>query len=374
MKQEELALFLDELKELTDIESPTYYKEGVTEVLNWFVKKADSLGLKHKVLELNSDKVADCLFISNNLEADSYDILLVGHMDTVFPVGSVAKVPFTLKDGKINALGIIDDKAGALLSFYIIKELDLDSINVGILLNSCEETGSAPSKEVIKEYARKSKQCLVLEPARPDGSLVATRKGIVACVVDFHGVAAHAGNYHELGRSAVVEASNFIVELSKLTDYKAGHTFNAVMTSGGTAHNVVPDFASVTFEMRYRVSSSEQFLKEKLDEILAKPFIDGVTSKVTIANTLPPMIDEESLPRIKALFDEVAKEQNTKVTWVDAGGASDGNIISSVGCPVIDGLGPTGGEIHTHNEYMVVDSVVPKCNLVVEVIKRLTNS
>lgn len=371
MRQEELPQFLDELKALTQIESPTSHIEGVNAVAEWFINKANSLGLKHKIIELNSDKVADCLLISNNPDADKFDILFVGHMDTVFPVGSAKDVPFSQKDGRINALGVIDDKAGSLLSLYVIKDLDLSKLNVAVFLNSHEETGSNFTKEQIREYAKKSKYCFVMEPAREDGSMVATRKGVLAYTIEFYGVASHAGNYPERGRSAVVEAANFIVELSKLSDFKIGHTFNAVMTHGGTAQNVVPEFASVNCEMRYRVPSSVEFFKKKLDEILGKPFVEGVTHKKIITNDEGPMIDEVNLPKIKAVFDEVAKEQNIKVSWVDAGGLSDGNIASSAGCPTIDGLGPTGGNMHAKSEYLVVDSVVPKCNLILDIIKKI---
>ena len=371
MKQEELKKYLAELKELTDIESPTASVEGVNSVAKWFMNKAGKLGLKHETVALGTDKVADCLLISNNPNAEKFDVLFVAHMDTVFPVGSVQNTPFTQNESRVNALGVIDDKGGALLSLYVIKELDLSKINVALFLNSHEETGSNFAKEKIREYARKSKFCLVMEPAREDGSMVATRKGVMTYVIDFHGVGAHAGNHAELGRSAVVEAANFVVELSKLTDFAAGHTFNSIITNGGTAHNVVPEFASVTCEMRYKFASSVEFFNKKLDEILSKPFINGVTHKKTLINEEAPMIDEQNLPRIKAVFDEVAKETGTKVSWVDAGGLSDGNITASAGCPTIDGLGPTGGNMHTKNEYMDASSVVPKCNLVLDVIKKL---
>ena len=201
--------------------------------------------------------------------------------------------------------------------------------------------------------------------------MVATRKGVMSYVIEFYGVGAHAGNHPELGRSALVEAANFVVELSKLTDFAAGHTFNSIITNGGTAQNVVPEFASVTCEMRYKFTSSVEFFNKKLDEILSKGIVNGVTHKKILINEEAPMIDEQNLPRIKAIFDEVAKETGAKVSWVDAGGLSDGNITASAGCPTIDGLGPTGGNMHTKNEYMDASSVVPKCNLVRDVIKKL---
>ena len=371
MEVKALDTFLAELKEITDIESPANSLEGVNQVADWFIRKADKLGLAHKRLPMTSDKVAESLLISNDLNASQYDILFVAHMDTVFPVGTAEKVPFTLKDGKVNALGVIDDKSGALLAFYILQELDLSKLKVAIYLNSHEEIGSIYAKESIREYARKSKYCFVMEPAREDGSMVATRKGMVTYDVEFHGVPAHAGNNPERGRSALVEAANFVVEFSKLNDYEVGHTFNCVITHGGTAHNVIADYAKLTIEMRYRLPSSREYFETQLQRVLGNPFVEGVTSEKTLVNDEAPMIDEVHLPKIKALFDEVGQEMQAEVKWVDAGGLSDGNIAASAGCPTIDGLGPTGGNMHAKTEYLVVDSIVPKCNLVLRVINKL---
>lgn len=373
MENQIVEKFLAELKEITDIESPANSIEGVNQVAQWFIRKAEKSGLEHKRLRMTSDKVAESLLISNDLNASQYDILFVAHMDTVFPVGTGKDVPFTRKDGIVNALGVIDDKSGALLTFYILEELDLSKLNIAIYLNSHEEIGSTYAKESIREYARKSKYCFVMEPAREDGSMVATRKGVITYDIEFHGVAAHAGNNPERGRSALVEAANFIVEFSKLNDYQVGHTFNCVMTHGGTAHNVIADYAKLTIEMRYRLPSSREYFEEQLKRVLDNPLVEGVTSNKLLVNDEAPMIDELNLPKIKLLFDEVGKALQTEIKWVDAGGLSDGNIASSAGCPTIDGLGPTGGNTHAKAEYLVVDSIIPKRNLVVSVVKKLFN-
>lgn len=373
MEAQTVEKFLAELKEITDIESPANSIEGVKQVAQWFIRKAEQSGLEYKPLPMTSNKVAESLLISNELNAEQYDILFVAHMDTVFPVGTGKYVPFTRKDGIVNALGVIDDKSGALLAFYILKELDLSKLKIAIYLNSHEEIGSTYAKESIREYARKSKYCFVMEPAREDGSMVATRKGVITYDVEFHGIAAHAGNNPERGRSALVEAANFVVEFSKLNDYQIGHTFNCVMTHGGTAHNVVADYAKLTIEMRYRLPSSREYFEEQLQRVLGNPIIEGVTSAKTLVNDEAPMIDEVHLPKIKVLFDEVGNELQTEIKWVDAGGLSDGNIAASAGCPTIDGLGPTGGNMHAKTEYLVIDSIIPKRNLVVSVIKRLFN-
>lgn len=371
MKNEELTGFLQELKQLTDIESPSYDIDGVNRVAAWFVEKAQNQGLSHQIVPMTNDEVADGLFISNNLNAETFDILFIAHMDTVFPLGMIKDAPFSQNGDRINALGVIDDKAGALLAFYVIKELDLACLNVGLYLNSHEEIGSMFAKQSIREYARKSRYCFVMEPAREDGSMVATRKGIMTYSIDFHGVAAHAGNNPERGRSALVEAANLIVEFSKLNDFNVGHTFNCIITKGGIAQNIVVDFCSLVIEMRYKYPSSVDFFEQKLEQILNNPFIAGVSAQKKLLNHEAPMIDEVNLPKIKQIFAEAGQKLQLETKWVDAGGVSDGNIAASVGCPTIDGLGPTGGNMHVKTEYMLASSVIPKCNLIIEVIKKL---
>lgn len=371
MKNEELDIYLKELKELTEIESPTNCVQGVKEVGDYLINKGKEFGFQSKIIPLNSSEVADCVLISNNLKAQKFDILFVAHMDTVFPVGSKSEDNFVQNGDKINALGIIDDKAGALLALYAMRDLNQTGKNFALFLNSHEETGSALAQEAIKDLAKKSEYAFVMEPARSGGEMVATRKGMVIYQVDFKGVAAHAGNAPQLGKSALVEMANFIVEVSKLNDYKNGVSVNCVVTNGGTAENVIAEDASLRMEMRYRDPSSIEKFEKELDEVLARNFIDGVTKTKSVILSKSPMNDVEKLPKIKELFDKIANKIKTEAKWVDAGGLSDGNIAAQVGCTTIDGLGPTGGNMHVKSEYLVVSSVIPKCNLIVEVAKEL---
>lgn len=372
MQNEELEQYLKELKDLTAIESPTHFPEGVKKVGEYLSKKGEEFGFASKILPMNSDKVADCLLISNNLEAEHYDILFIAHMDTVFPVGTIKEIgALEEKDGKINALGIIDDKAGALLALYVMKALKDEKKNFALFLNSHEETGSALAEKDIKAYAKKSSYAFVMEPARSGGEMVATRKGMQIYDITFKGIPAHAGNAPELGRSALVEMANFIVEMHKLNDYENGLSINCVVKNGGIAENVITEDASLRMEMRYRNPSSIAKFEKDLDKVLGKNFIDEVKKSKTLVLEKAPMNDVEKLPKIKALFDKIAQKLKTEAKWVDAGGLSDGNLAAAVGCTTIDGLGPTGGNMHVKSEYLVLDSVLPKANLIVEVAKEL---
>lgn len=372
MQNEELEQYLKELKDLTSIESPTNFPEGVKKVADYLSNKGKEFGFDSKVLPMKSDKVADCLLISNNLEAEHFDILFIAHMDTVFPVGTIKEIgAWEEKDGKINALGIIDDKAGALLALYVMKALKDENKNFALFLNSHEETGSALAQDDIKAYAKKSSYAFVMEPARSGGEMVATRKGMQIYDISFKGIPAHAGNAPELGRSALVEMANFIVEMHKLNDYANGLSINCVVKNGGTAENVIAEDASLRMEMRYRHPSSVEKFEKDLEAVLAKNFLNDVQKSKTLILEKAPMNDVEKLPKIKALFDKIAQKIKTEAKWVDAGGLSDGNLAAAVGCTTIDGLGPTGGNMHVKSEYLLVSSVLPKANLIIEVAKEL---
>ncbi|MDR2008725.1 MAG: M20/M25/M40 family metallo-hydrolase [Alphaproteobacteria bacterium] len=371
MNEKDLANYLKELEAVTNIESPTNYAAGINEVIKFFADKADSLKLQSKVVNLGAgDKAGDCLLVSNNLNAEKFDMLLMAHADTVFPVGTIKEAPFRTEGNRAKALGVIDDKGCALMAFYAMQYLTDADFSFVLLINSCEETGSPYSGDFIKEYAKKSKYCIVLEGAREDGSLVATRKGILKYKIDFNGVSAHAGNNPERGASAVAEAANFIVEFSKLNDYTEGHTFNTIMLKGGDAVNVIPEFASVSLEVRYVKDSSIAFTENKIKEVLGKPLNAKVSHTVVKEDQKFPMFDEKNLPFMKSVVEEAGKTVGVDVKWVNAGGGSDGNLASSVGCPTVDGMGPIGGNMHNKEEYLEIDSVIPRCNLLIESIKK----
>ncbi|MCL2567355.1 MAG: M20/M25/M40 family metallo-hydrolase [Alphaproteobacteria bacterium] len=371
MNEKDLAAYLKELEEITNIESPTNYAAGINSVINYFEKKAANLKLQSQVVNLGAgDKAGDCLLVSNNLNAEKFDVLLMAHADTVFPVGTLKDAPFRIDGNKAKALGVIDDKGCALMAFYALEKLGNADFSYLLLINSCEETGSPYSSDLIKEYAKKSRHCIVLEGAREDGSLVATRKGILKYIIDFKGISAHAGNNPERGASAVAEAANFIVQFSQLNDYTEGHTFNTIMLKGGDAFNVVPEFASVGLEVRYVKDSSIAFTENKIKEVLGNPLNAKVSSIYVKEDHKYPMFDEKNLPMMKSVVEESGKTVGVAVKWVNAGGGSDGNISSSVGCPTIDGMGPIGGNMHNKEEYLEIDSVIPRCNLLIESIKR----
>ena len=373
MEKQDLDLFLSELKNLINIESPSNNVEGISKVADIFEAKAKTMGLQTKRVVFK-DNVGDCLVISNNLEAEQFDVMLSSHMDTVFEIGHIKKAPFNIDGNIVKGPGVIDCKGCALMGMYSLNELDYSGKNIVYLLNSQEEIGSPETGALIKEYAKKSKCCLVLEPGRPNGEYVLSRKGVVRYNVSFKGIAAHSGNNPDKGASAVFEAANFINHSSQINDYDVGHTFNALVTNGGgSALNMIPEYAEVALEMRYVVPESLDFVQNIIQKAIANRLNSKVEIEYKQRDHLYPMFDVTKSKEIKEILDKTGVRLGHQVEWIKAGGGSDGNIASEMGCPTLDGFGMVGGNMHTAQEFGEIDTIIPRTNFLIHSINDLSH-
>lgn len=371
MQKQDLEIFLEELKNLINVESPSNNKEGIFKVATLFENKAKSLGLQVKRVSFDGE-VGDCLVISNNLEADQYDVMLSSHMDTVFEIGHIKNAPFTIDGNIVKGPGVIDCKGCALMGLYALKELDYSKMNIVYLLNSQEEISSPNTSYLIKEYAKKSKACLVLEPGRPNGEYVLSRKGAIRYDITFKGIGAHSGNNPDKGASAVFEAAKFINYFSRMNDYEVGHTFNALVTNGGgKVLNMIPDYAEVALEMRYEVPKSLELVAKTIEEAIENRLNSKVQIECKERSHLFPMFDETKSKEIKDVLDKTGKKMGHSVQWIKAGGGSDGNTASEVGCPTLDGFGMVGGNMHTAEEFGEIDTIIPRTNFLIASINDL---
>lgn len=370
MIKEQLQQFLAEAQELINIESPTSNPEGIALVADFFEKKAKSMNLEVERVELDPS-VGPCLVISNNLKAESFDVMLSAHMDTVFPIGHIKESPFRIEGDLVKGPGIIDDKGCGLMGLYALQDLDLSTFNFVFTLNSQEEQGSILTGSLLKKYAQQSKSALILEAARENGELVVSRKGIARYYVTFTGKAAHSGNEPEKGANAVFEAANFLTYFSHINDQKAGHTFNAIIKEGGSALNIIPDKVVVALEMRYLQDSSLEFFKQQYEKAISNKQIEGVSITLEQYYHSAPMFNELASKELKEIVDNSAKEIGLDIAWVIAGGGSDGNLTSSTGCPTLDGFGMIGGNMHHKEEYGRIESIIPRVNLLATSIKNI---
>ncbi len=363
--------YITELEKIVNIESDSKNIEGVAEVAEYFYNKYEKLHLNTEKIQKYFE-VGPCLKITNTNE-ENYDVLFLGHMDTVFPKGTIKERPFKREGNKVFGPGVIDMKGPLLSLYYAVKELTSkkNPKKFCILLNSEEEIGSKHYGELIERTAKKSKYTLVMEHARPDGSLVIERKGSGGYNIEFTGKASHAGSAPEKGRSAVSEMAYWINELDKITDFKKGTTINCGVASGGTVKNVVPEKAYLEIEFRVKKSEGAEEVTKKIENLKEHAEKKEIKADITGGLNKGPMVFTEESKRLFEIIKEAGEELGIRIKGISSGGGSDGNITSSVGSPTIDGLGPVGGGQHSIDEYLELDSIEERIDLIIKIIEKL---
>jgi glutamate carboxypeptidase len=305
----------------------------------------------------------------------SRQILLLGHMDTVWPLGEIKERPFQVAQEADSGIlkgtgpGIFDMKGGLVIALYAVTalhELGLTPAHRLVLLfNSDEEYGSPTSRPVIEEEARRSEYVLVLEPSRED-ALVTWRKGIGRFELEIHGLASHAGAAHERGVSAVEELAHQILRLEAMTDYQRGTTINVGVVQGGSKVNVRP--ASAWAEIDLRVTTAEE--GERMTEAIRglRPVNPNTSLIISGRMNRPPW---EATQVGQALFER-ARRLSTKLGMdlhaAGTGGGSDGNFTAALGVPTLDGLGIVGNDAHAVTEWADITSLPRRAALLAELI------
>jgi glutamate carboxypeptidase len=376
------AEMLSLLKQLVEIESPSHEKIAVDRVGSLIAERCRLLGGQVKV-HSNSDhgnNLEVCFSPSPPVNPDSHhrkhserkppaegsgkSILLLAHMDTVFPIGTLEHMPFYEKDGKVFGPGVSDMKGGIVVILTALRTaLDSGKLRypVTVLFTSDEETGSDTSRELIIRLASQSSLVLVLEPGMVDGSVKTWRKGVGEYSIVVTGRAAHAGGDHQKGRNAIEEMSRQVLAIQKLTDYEKGTTLNVGFISGGTASNVVPAECRIEVDLRVMQVAEAERIDSAIREL--KPVLEGVHINVTGGLNRPPMPYNDT---IRSTFEKVrtiAARENITLSASGTGGASDANFVASLGVPLLDGLGPAGGEYHSEREYLFKDSLLERARL-----------
>jgi len=365
-----LETYLNELEYIVNIDSGSKYLEGVAKVGEYFAEKFTAMGWS--VNKQNFDSaIAPCFEITNT-DKECFDILLVGHLDTVFPIGTVSERPFTIKDGKAYGPGVVDMKSGLLSAYYVLKKLHddkkLQKVSICLALNSEEEISSKRARPWLERLSSQSRFVFVLEPARANGDLVLMRKGLGRYNIDFHGVAAHAGVDPQNGVSAIGELGHWITVLQGMTDIPAGLIVNVGTVVGGTAANVVADYAKAEVDFRFVDMKQVEKIENQLSSLLAHAEISKVKVNVAGGVNRPQMIPTEKTERLCRLAETIGSDIGIDIKWANTGGGSDGNFSAALGVPTIDGLGPIGGGTHSVNEYLVIDSIQQRMHLLSELI------
>jgi glutamate carboxypeptidase len=297
--------------------------------------------------------------------------LVLGHFDTVWPRGTLDRLPFRLDGaGRAFGPGIFDMKAGVVLILSVMKAINHRKTHVPrpiwVLLTSDEEIGSPSSRALIESLARQCAYVLVLEPPLPDGALKTARKGVGRFRVEIAGRAAHAGVAPAQGRSAIVELAHQVIRLEALQDPAAGTSVNVGVIEGGTSANVVPARAAAEIDVRVAARSEEQRLAAALHAL--RPATPDVRISVSGGFARPPM---ERTPSIAALFEqarEIARAGCLELSEGQTGGGSDGSFTAALGIPTLDGLGAMGGGAHADDEHIVDDSLPERASLLLALL------
>ena len=296
-------------------------------------------------------------------------VLVVGHHDTVHPLGSLAASPFTVSGGTASGPGIFDMKAGIVLAVHAIAALE-DRSAVELLVTCDEETGSATSRDLVVERARSAGSVLVLEPSADGGALKTSRKGTGTFVVSVAGRAAHAGLEPEKGVNAVVALAGLIPQIAALADPGSGTTVTPTLIAGGTADNVVPDSARCSVDVRVTTTSEAARLERAMS--LLSVGVPGATVSVTGGIGRPPMPDSAS-QELFAVAVDVGGAIGQQVRGVAVGGGSDGNLTAAAGVATLDGLGAVGRGAHTRDESIDVEALGPRRELLTALLQRLSS-
>ncbi len=288
-------------------------------------------------------------------------VLLLGHYDTVFATGEAARRPFRVQGGRAYGPGVADMKGGLVTMWEALRALGRTGWDkfhkITVVHNADEEITSAASRPVLEAEAQDADYCLVYEPARPDGALVTARKGVGRVWLRIDGRAAHAGVNPEKGASAVVAMAHKILALHALNDPGSGVSVNSVVQQGGTRSNTIPDAALVEVDFRFTRRTQGERILARLQEITTRVDLPGTTASLSGGIHRPPFVENWEDGGLADLASEAAAAAGFSLSVQSAGGGSDANLVAAVGVPTLDGMGPIGGEAHTKEEYIELDSL-----------------
>jgi len=359
------------LKTLVETESPSHDKSAVDRVSAIVAEEARKLGAQVEIIpnaETGDHVVARFPSPAGRGAGGKGRILLLCHMDTVFPLGTIQKTPFREEGDKIFGPGTLDMKAGIVISLAAIEEAQKMGLNrpVTLLCTSDEEIGSHTSREHIERLAKESALVLVMEGALLDGSLKTWRKGVGEFIVKTKGRAAHSGGDHQAGRNAIEEMAHQVIAIQKLTDYSKQTTLNVGVIQGGTVSNVVPEEANI--EVDVRVMQPGEWVRLEAEMQKLKPVLDGTSIEITGGLNRPPMPFDDTMKTTFEKAKSIAAKVGMNLTAGGTGGASDGNFVAPLGIPVLDGMGAVGEGYHSEREYIFAGSMEQKARLIASLI------
>ena len=364
---------IDLLREVVDIDSGSYDKAGIDAAGKRFMRFCAENDL---IATAEADaKFGDAIHIRlDDKPTNEKPIVLMGHRDTVFPKGEVAKRPFTIEGARAYGPGVADMKAGLVMNLFVLaafKKFGGNPAPLAGLITSDEEIASPSSRPKIEAVARKARCVLNSEPGRPTGGIVTGRKGGVFMGFEIIGKAAHSGGAFEKGISAIGELAHKIVAIHALTDLKRGITLNVGLVSGGQSVNTTAPSAEGQIDFRYVRSADRAEILARIQAIMAHATVPGTTAKLTIRGEFLPLTQSPEAEVLFSGYTSAAADAGLTITGEFSGGCADSGFTAAVGCPTLCSVGPVGGNAHTVEEYLELDSIVPRAQALALAIMRM---
>lgn len=364
---------VETIKQLVEIESPSDVKQAVDRLGAVLASRFGELGGRvrlHRAEKFGNHLQVDFKPRSSRQQKP---VLLLGHMDTVYPIGTISRMKCRVAKGRVWGPGVLDMKSGIALAFHVLEAMlkwgdGKLSRPVTLFLVSDEEVGSKSSRGITEELARKASAVLVLEPAFGlEGAVKTARKGVGEYRLTVHGKAAHSGLDFETGQSAIIELANQIQGISKVVDLEHGITLNVGRVTGGTRVNVVPAQAQAFLDVRVAAPSDAAEIDRKLKGL--RPSNPQCRLEVSGEIGRPPMERTAGVAALYAKGKDIAAVLGLELKEAAVGGGSDGNFTAALGVPTLDGLGAVGEGAHAEHESVVISELPARAALLAGLIE-----
>lgn len=362
------------LEEVVNIDSGSYDRAGVEAVGERFRRFFEDEGIRVSIHpnDLFGDAIEAEVAGSGG---SNKPIVLMGHRDTVFPKGEAARRPFRIENGRAYGPGVCDMKAGLVMNAFVLAAFHrfggAPAPLIG-LITSDEEIGSPSCRGVIEETARGARAVLNSEPGRPSGNIVTGRKGGVFMRLEVAGRAAHSGGNFKEGISAIGELAHKITALHAITDLDRGTTVNVGLIAGGQSVNTVAPLAEAQIDLRYVNPPDRADAMARIEAIAAEATVSGTSATLDIRGEFYPLVQDQGSKALYSAYREASAGLGLTVDGEFAGGCADSGFTASIGCPTLCAVGPIGGKAHSPEEYLEVDSLVPRAQAMALTIARLT--
>jgi len=364
------------LREMVDIDSGSYNKPGIDAV--GAVVQRFMAAHEIPVEVVRQQKHGDCLRAAVPWDGPQGNaggnVVLMGHRDTVFPDGEVQRRPFTIRDGVAYGPGVADMKAGLVMNCFVLAAFAKFGGSPAPLLGlftGDEEIGSPEGRAVIEAEARRARVVFNSEPGRVSGNVVTGRKGGVFMVCRITGKAAHSGGNFTEGISAIEELARKVQALHAITDLDRGITLNVGLVSGGQSVNTVAPWAEAQIDLRYVNAADRDDAMAQISAIIERSYVPGTKAELTVRGEFLPLVQTQAAKRLFELYVQSAADAGFVTEGEFTGGCADSGFTAGVGTATICAVGPVGGQAHSPEEFMRIDSMVPRAQACARAILRL---